>query len=516
MTKKEQKRLAAEIWERERRAMFAVKAEAKIRVEIEEDKQAERVANAGFISAEEEIEIADAVKWFDDESVKMMAMRNYFSRAYNKKEGSCYVVESISDDYRSATPYNVCAWQVRKAVCMRLDISVEMPFAVVRNLIMNRHADLMVRCYRPEYAYFFTLLGVKHENIHVVDITDKSNIIPMRDKDGNEFMFAESYCKALGHKYNNLETKGDDFMDYLKIVTEDKADIVIGNPPFGGRTDRLWAKISNIEIEGLKAGAVIAFITPQSFIYQIKDRGPAMKMKGYFIDYRHKINLDMKNYFEGVGSSFSGWLLQNKKKNSDIKICGKMADVIKKMITNKKEKIFSFKCQANDPRKSSHSDCKDAKHIWKISNATRYYYSDTKSQYYDDLKVIGNQIGCAFFVEKNCGTDNAGYLYLRPGYEYELAHAYNSKIIKDFLLYMRVGTGIPNPIMRQLPNFSDTAFIKIRKVIEDSNMSVQVRTKELSPEVKMKINQIVKDDLGITSDDEATLAEMLNDKKGGA
>ena len=159
MTKKEQKRLSAEIWERERRAMFAVKAEAKIRVEIEEDRQAELVANANFLSDEENIEIANAVKWFDDESVKMMAMRNYFSSAYNKKEGSCYVVESISDDYRSATPYNVCAWQVRKAICMRLDISAGYAlFAVVRTLIKNRHADLVVRCYRPEYAYFFSLV----------------------------------------------------------------------------------------------------------------------------------------------------------------------------------------------------------------------------------------------------------------------------------------------------------------------------------------------------------------------
>ena len=93
----------------------------------------------------------------------------------------------------------------------------------------------------------------------------------MRDDVGNEFMFAEIYCKNLGHKYIGLKTKGEKFMDKLTEVTKTKADIVIGNPPFGGRTDRLWAKISNLEIEKLNAGSVIAFITPQSFIYQIKD-----------------------------------------------------------------------------------------------------------------------------------------------------------------------------------------------------------------------------------------------------
>ena len=44
-----------------------------------------------------------------------------------------------------------------------------------------------------------------------------------------------------------------------------------------------------------------------------------------------------------VGISFSGWVLQKKNKNSDdINICGRMAQVIKKMISNDKEKYFFF------------------------------------------------------------------------------------------------------------------------------------------------------------------------------
>ena len=53
---------------------------------------------------------------------------------------------------------------------------------------MNRHADLVV-----SDAIVLNMLislacwGLSDENIHVVDITDKSNIIPMRDNDGNDF-----------------------------------------------------------------------------------------------------------------------------------------------------------------------------------------------------------------------------------------------------------------------------------------------------------------------------------------
>ena len=106
----------------------------------------------------------------------------------------------------------------------------------------------------------------------------------------------------------------------------------------------------------------------------------------------------------------------------------------------------------------------------------------------------------------------ADNVYFREGFEYELSHAYNTKLIKNYLLYFRSGIAIPNPIMRQLPNFSDETLLSIRKAITDAGEKVNSQSKELSKITMQKINSIVKSDLEITDEDEKVLAEMIDDE----
>ena len=302
-------------------------------------------------------------------------------------------------------------------------------------------------------------------------------------------------------------------MGRLKAITDDKADMIIGNPPFGDSNNQLWSLISNKEIDGLKKGGVIAFITPQNFIYQTQADGcgaQAYYLKHKMHKYNHLVDLDVKKLFPSVCSSFAGWALEKKTKFGEINLCGDMGEVVNKFIA-KRDDDFVITDANNDSanQRKSRSPVKEGSFIYLVITGKINFYSNNKPKFYEDLKVLGSTTGASFIVRENCGITHSGYLYFRKGFEYELCHALNAKIIKNYLLFHRNGVAIPCPVMRQLPNFTDEALLSIRKLISDTGEKIEVETKELSAEVRSGINEIVKSDMSITDKDEAALEGML-------
>ena len=290
------------------------------------------------------------------------------------------------------------------------------------------------------------------------------------------------------------------------------ADIIIGNPPFGNSNNQLWSFISNKEIDGLKKDAVIAFITPQNFIYQTQADGcgaQAYYLKHKMHKYNHLVDLDVKKQFPSVCSSFAGWALQKKTKFGEIKLSGDMGSVVEKFMAKRDDIVITDANNDSANQRKSRSPVKEGSFIYLVITGKVNFYSNNKPKFYEDLKVIGSTTGASFIVRENCGITHSGYMYFRKGFEYELCHAYNAKIIKNYLLFHRNGVAIPCPVMRQLPNFSDDALLSIRKLISDTGEKIEVESKELSAEVRSEINEIVKSDMSITDKDEEALEGML-------
>ena len=290
------------------------------------------------------------------------------------------------------------------------------------------------------------------------------------------------------------------------------ADIVIGNPPFGNRNNQLWGSISNQEIVLLKDSAVIAFITPQNFIYQTCKIGvgaEAYEMKVNFLKNKHEINLDLKKYFVNVGSTFCGWVLQKEPAiKNELSFSCNLGRLIKKIITHgettRRVARDSSNCTYN--QKSSHSEIETDEFPYKFRAGKKVKYSKIKGKYYYEKKVLGSKTGCPFSVGVNVGVDHNGVMYFRKGYENELCHAYNSDLISKKFLRLLRGSSISSPLMQQLPNFSDETLLRIRKVITDAGENVEAETKKFPKELNDEINKIVKDELCITDEDEKLLS----------
>ena len=305
-------------------------------------------------------------------------------------------------------------------------------------------------------------------------------------------------------------------MAYLKPIINDKADIIIGNPPFGHANNHLWSSISNREIELLKPGGVMVFITPQNFVYHSQPDGNGSSvfyLKGNVMRNHHLINLDIKKRFTGINSSFAAWALHKKRydNNNELWYDGIMGNVVKKII-NKGKETRNVQTDNNNHttyKKSNHSETQSERYKWRLYNGRKELWTSIQPKFYAERKVIGFRIQQYFFVADTCGVNTDGYFYLKEGLEYELCHAFNSKIIKKFLAYCKVGPNIPHPVIRQMPNFTDEALLSIRKVMEDAGENKEVMTKELSDDVRDKINEIVKSDLELTDEDEQFLYGML-------
>ena len=303
-------------------------------------------------------------------------------------------------------------------------------------------------------------------------------------------------------------------MGYLREVKGGKADIVIGNPPFGCRDNQLWGTISNKEVFELKDGAVLAFITPQNIVYISKTRGgkgaQIYYLKESMYRYNHIIEMDIKKHFPKVSSSFASWVIQKKSNYSTVlNLSGEMADTISKILYKRKEGVDVILGGDNNTFKKNHLHSETPNEVskWKlIASHKKVLYSSIRTKRYDEKKVIGSRIGNKFVVREKCGITHACFMYFREGLEYELCHAFNSKLIGKFLNFCKVGFAVPSPVMKQLPNFSDEGLLAIRKAITDAGENVESDTKQLSKETKDKINQIVKDDLRISDDEENTLS----------
>ena len=303
-------------------------------------------------------------------------------------------------------------------------------------------------------------------------------------------------------------------MGYLREVKGGKADVVLGNPPFGNRDNQLWGTISNKEVMELKDDAVIAFITPQNIVYISKTRGgkgaQIYYLKEQMYRYKHIIEMDIKKHFPKVSSSFASWVIQKSPNYSTIlNLSGEMADTISKILYKRTEGIDVILGGDNNTNKQSHLHSETPNEVskWKlIASHKSVLYSSIRSKRYDEKKVIGSRIGNKFVVREKCGITHACFMYFREGFEYELCHALNSNLISKFLNFCKVGFSVPSPVMKQLPNFSDDGLLMIRKVINDAGENVESDTKNFPKELKEKINKIVKDDLCITDEEENLLS----------
>ena len=334
--------------------------------------------------------------------------------------------------------------------------------------------------------------------------------------DYNGVAFDDSEYNFENKKPKKGKKGVDDMNNFVVGMPETKPSSVfnncIGNPPFGDDKNKYWAKCALKELKNLPNGGVLFLIIPQSFIYHNFGSSIYLDLKNEVMNYNHVIDLDMKKYFTGIGSSFCALILERKDVTNNttkkvLNIKGEMAGCVNKiMLAPTYGNCNSYRDVDNDThfKKSFHSDIETPSCKYKILTGVKYLWSSIEPQYYSKKRVVGNRRG-TFAVAENLGTDADYFGYIREGFEDELYQAYTSKLIKDFLVYCRVGTAIPHPVMRQLPDFSNDALLAIRKVLSNSG-------NDLTDAEKANINDIVKSDLGITSEDESALAEMLNKK----
>jgi len=96
--------------------------------------------------------------------------------------------------------------------------------------------------------------------------------------------------------------------DIKDIEKMGKFDVVIGNPPFQGPkegSNSYWKKFIKSSLEMLKDDAYLCYVSPNLWLSDNKI-GPLMKQKQ--IKY---VDLSVGKYFQGIGSSFCYFIIQN-------------------------------------------------------------------------------------------------------------------------------------------------------------------------------------------------------------
>jgi site-specific DNA-methyltransferase (adenine-specific) len=213
-----------------------------------------------------------------------------------------------------------------------------------------------------------------------------------------------------------------------------KFDVVVGNPPFqeGGRKDqanKLWPLFVYKSHELLAQNGYMCFITPNSWMQPTADIGKGRSGISLYRDIFRENNLILANinneylkqYFSGVGSSFSYFVCQKAKYGGQTKFISeqdcvldiKDIDVLPKFIspasvsTIKKmigKKAFSFVDQ-NHNLNGSESPQKDSVHKYKIyhTNAKNgtYWYGEKKSSHANSAKVIISLSGTFRAISNN-------------------------------------------------------------------------------------------------------------------
>lgn len=93
-----------------------------------------------------------------------------------------------------------------------------------------------------------------------------------------------------------------------------KFDVVVANPPFQDTTNKkktqhkLWINFTRLTFSNwLKVGGHLLQVSPSSFL------SPSSKVLNIFRDKKlHNLSLDTKSYFDGVGSTFADYIIENR------------------------------------------------------------------------------------------------------------------------------------------------------------------------------------------------------------
>jgi len=89
-----------------------------------------------------------------------------------------------------------------------------------------------------------------------------------------------------------------------------KYDVIVGNPPFQNKEKRnttphkIWIDFTHKAFESLNEGGALVWISPASW------GSPSNKVLNYFRRYKvEQVNFDTGEYFPGIGSTFSDYLI---------------------------------------------------------------------------------------------------------------------------------------------------------------------------------------------------------------
>ena len=169
---------------------------------------------------------------------------------------------------------------------------------------------------------FFLVILEKLKKYHTVkDILE--NMLYFNDINEDRLTVVKEIFMSDEYNLNISE------MDYLKYDEEMKYDIVVANPPYAkllsngkraSKNHNLIGVFINKTLKILKEGGYMLYITPDNWM-TFSDRNTLIKtLTSLQILY---INIHIaKKYFKKIGSSFTWYLIENKKSYKDVEIDG--------------------------------------------------------------------------------------------------------------------------------------------------------------------------------------------------
>ena len=143
-------------------------------------------------------------------------------------------------------------------------------------------------------------------------------------------VFGFDTCKhrILAAKYHNQDLIGTfEVMSIEELQKMNrKFDVIVGNPPYQrnekkSEVHKLWVDFIKLAIKLCVPNGYVAFITPQSWMSPNKIFLMMVEKQLIYV------NTKIGEFFPGIGSTFSAWILQNTKGDGSIKIDGTTINV---------------------------------------------------------------------------------------------------------------------------------------------------------------------------------------------
>jgi site-specific DNA-methyltransferase (adenine-specific) len=314
------------------------------------------------------------------------------------------------------------------------------------------------------------------------------------------FGFAENeiYLRYVKEKYSHLPINFELYNDNIKM----KFDVICGNPPYQSNEDRnskgnkvksykqpLWPLFVLKGLELLKPNGFLSLITPMSWLagtYDIR-KGRVHLLNKFTSDFNLKYcNLDSekiaKTHFNGIGSTFSYFIVQNSPYEFDTVVDNKYGthnmdmskvksipldphpiklSINSKTINSDLEK-FAFKSVTFKPDGKDTNSMSETHQIKGYCNGgqmgnTIFSYWEKPDKYYGKRKILIGKMDRTYlpFVDNeglNIGQNQLWYCEMRNEDIYETAiKIFNHPLYKFLINSNKHGAGPETHLIYSLP-----------------------------------------------------------------